>query len=145
MYAPSFDHKIKDPVEDDIPISPNIRICIFEGNYCALSKAPWEDAAKMMDEIWFVKVDFAVARKRLIRRHVEAGIAADEEEAAERADKNDLVNGREIVENQVELDEVIESREDEEWAPDRQRKEERKGSRPKIEANGSYDINLCIC
>ncbi|QDS76276.1 hypothetical protein FKW77_001765 [Venturia effusa] len=144
LYAPSFDHKIKDPVENDVPISPAMRICIFEGNYCALSEPPWDEAAGMMDEIWFVKVDFDVAKKRLIRRHVEAGIAKDEEEAARRADENDLVNGREIVENQVGLDEIIESREDQEWAPDG-RREERKTSRPVIESGNSYDINLCIC
>lgn len=145
LYAPSFDHNIKDPVEEDIPISPQMRICIFEGNYCALSKAPWDEAAKIMDEVWFVSVDFRVAQKRLIRRHVEAGIAANEDEAAKRADENDLVNGREIVDNQVKLDEIIESKEDEEWAPDGRKGEERKGSRPTIDASDSYDINLCIC
>jgi len=117
LHAPSFDHAIKDPVYDDIPISPSIRLCIFEGNYCALSKSPWKDAAELMDERWFVNVDFRVAKKRLMRRHVEAGIAKDEIEAGKRADENDLVNGKEIVENRVSVDEEVESREDERWAP----------------------------
>lgn len=146
VYAPSFSHKLKDPVEADIPISPYMRICIFEGNYCALSKPPWDEAAELMDEIWFVSVPFPVAKKRLIKRHVEAGIALNEEEAARRADENDLVNGREIVDYQVQVDEIIESEEDEEWAPDGQeQKRERKMSRPAIETGDSYDINLCIC
>ena len=68
-----------------------------------------------MDELWFVEVDFGVARKRLVKRHVEAGIAADEEEAGRRADENDLVNGREIVEGRLEVQEVVVSREDEGW------------------------------
>ncbi|TID13656.1 gb [Venturia nashicola] len=148
MYAPSFDHKKKDPVENDIPISPSMRICIFEGNYCALSKPPWSNAASLMDDIYFVSVPFPTAKRRLIRRHIEAGIASNESEAAQRADENDLVNGREIVENQVRIDEVIESREDGEWAPDGQvQRQERKTSRPTLEAEGSsFDcINLCIC
>ncbi|RDI85189.1 Fe-S cluster assembly protein [Venturia inaequalis] len=144
IYAPSFSHALKDPVENDVPISPAMRICVFEGNYCALSKHPWDEAARHMDEVWFVSVPFSVAKTRLIRRHVEAGIASNEEEAAKRADENDLVNGREIVENQVEIDEVIESRDDGEWAPDG-RVQERKMSRPTLEAKDSYDINLCIC
>jgi pantothenate kinase len=141
LHAPSFDHKIKDPVKDDIPISPQMRICVFEGNYCALSKSPWSEAAALMDEVWFVSVDFEIAKTRLIRRHVEAGIAEDEEAAARRADENDLVNGREIVENQVDLDEVIESREDEEWGPERQRK----GLKSVLPTADIFDVNLCIC
>jgi pantothenate kinase len=117
LHAPSFDHAKKDPVYDDIPISPSIRLCILEGNYCALSKGPWKEAADLMDEKWFVHVEFEVAKRRLVRRHVEAGIAKNEGEAEKRAEENDLVNGREIVENRVSVDEVIESREDEGWAP----------------------------
>ena len=37
-------------------------------------------------------MDFEVARKRLVRRHVKAGIAADETQADVRARENDLVN-----------------------------------------------------
>lgn len=120
LYAPSFDHAIKDPVENDIAIAASVRIVIFEGNYCALDQTPWRDAAALMDEQWFVDVDFEVARRRLIHRHVKAGIARTEEEAAKRADENDLVNGREILENRLEVSEVVRSEEDEGWAPERQ-------------------------
>jgi pantothenate kinase len=117
LYAPSFSHALKDPVPNDIPISPSVRILIFEGNYLSLNHGVWKEAAELMDELWFVDVEFEVARKRLIRRHVEAGIAADEGEAARRADQNDLVNGREIVEGRLGVGEVVVSREDEGWAP----------------------------
>jgi pantothenate kinase len=120
VYAPSFDHAIKDPVENDIAISRSVRIVIFEGNYCSLDKEPWNEAAKLMDELWFVDVDFDVARKRLIHRHVKAGIAKDEEEAGKKADENDLVNGKEIVETRLDVHELIKSQEDAEWAPEGQ-------------------------
>jgi pantothenate kinase len=120
LYAPSFDHAIKDPVHNDIAILPSVRIVIFEGNYCSLDKEPWKEAAKLMDELWFVDVDFEVARKRLIHRHVKAGIAKDEKEAEKRADENDLVNGKEIVESRLDVHEVITSQEDVEWAPEKQ-------------------------
>ncbi len=73
-----------------------------------------------MDELWFVEVDFQVAKSRLIHRHVKAGIAKDEEEAAKRAEENDLVNGKEIIENRLPIDEMVTSVEDEEWKPERQ-------------------------
>ena len=120
IYAPSFDHAVKDPVADDLPIAPSIRICIFEGNYCSLDKDEWREAAQLMDELWFVDVDFGVARERLARRHVKAGIARDMEDGYRRADENDLVNGKEIVEHRMDVHEVIVSKEDETWAPEEQ-------------------------
>jgi pantothenate kinase len=147
IWAPSFDHAVKDPKEADIGVAASVRVVVFEGNYLSLGGggggagggagakvedgdgkgkkqtrmpvAPeWKAAAELMDELWFVEVDEAVARKRLIRRHVASGIAKDEEEAARRADENDLVNGREIVEGRLEVQEVIYSREDDDWKPE---------------------------
>jgi pantothenate kinase len=115
LYAPSFDHFVKDPVADDIPIHPAARIVIFEGNYLSLNKGLWKEAAELMDELWLVEVDFETARRRLVKRHVEAGIVRDEEQAGRRADEIDLVNGKEIVDNRLEVQEVITSLEDESW------------------------------
>ena len=84
VYAPSFDHAIKDPVADDIPINPTARVVIFEGNYLSLNQGLWKEAAELMDELWYVDVDFTTARGRLVARHVKAGIAKDEEEAGRR-------------------------------------------------------------
>ena len=119
IYAPSFDHAVKDPIADDIPVAPAIKVCVFEGNYVALNKDEWAEATLLMDEIWWVEVDENVARERLVRRHVKAGIAKDDEEAGQRADENDLVNGREIIEGRVDIvREWITSREDEAWKPE---------------------------
>ncbi|KAF6833933.1 hypothetical protein CPLU01_05228 [Colletotrichum plurivorum] len=115
VLAPSFDHAVKDPKADDIAVLATHRIVVLEGNYLALDRAPWSDAARLLDELWFVDVDFEVARRRLIARHVKAGIAKDEEEADKRARENDLVNGREIVDCRMKVDEVVVSREDDEW------------------------------
>ncbi|CAF9913390.1 hypothetical protein IMSHALPRED_001004 [Imshaugia aleurites] len=115
VYAPSFDHAIKDPVADDIPIHPAARIVILEGNYLSLNQGLWKEAAELMDELWFVDVDFETARRRLVVRHVAAGIVKDEEEAGNRADESDLVNGRQIVDQRLDVQEVIISKEDKSW------------------------------
>lgn len=117
LYAPSFDHAVKDPVRNDIPIEPTTRILVFEGNYLSLNREPWSVAAGLMDELWFVEVDFETARKRLIPRHLIAGIAANEEEADRRVRENDLVNGEQIVRERLQVNELIVSREDVEWKP----------------------------
>lgn len=126
IYAPSFDHAVKDPVADDIPIHPASRILVFEGNYLSLGTgAPeWKEAAEMMDELWFVQVDESVARERLVKRHVAAGLASNEEEAGKRADENDLVNGKEITQGKLHVHEVITSKHDGSWKPEQQGMEE---------------------
>ncbi|GAB7361505.1 hypothetical protein MBLNU230_g1561t1 [Neophaeotheca triangularis] len=122
LYAPSFDHAVKDPVQNDIPIAPASRIVVFEGNYLSLGTGAqeWKEAAEMMDELWFVDVEMQVARKRLMARHVVSGIAENEEAAGRRADENDLVNGREIVDGRLPVHEIVVSREDEAWLPQNQ-------------------------
>ena len=120
LYAPSFDHAVKDPVADDIAIPPTARVIVFEGNYLSLNKEPWKEAAGLMDELWFVEVGFETARRRLVSRHVKAGIAPDEEEADKRVTENDLVNGKEIVDGRLDVQEVIVSKEDDAWSPEAQ-------------------------
>lgn len=116
VWAPSFDHAVKDPKERDIAVRPEHKIVVMEGNYVALDQDVWRDAAKLFDELWFVEVDFQVARKRLAERHLRAGIVNTIEEGDKRAVKNDLVNGEEIVKHLLKVDETIVSREVRAWA-----------------------------
>lgn len=120
IFAPSFDHAVKDPVANDIPIAATSRIVVMEGNYLSLGTgAPeWKEAAAMMDELWFVDVKEDVARQRLVKRHVASGVAPNEEEGRRRADENDLVNGKEIIEGRLEVHEVVYSKEDDDWKPE---------------------------
>lgn len=117
ITAPSFDHAVKDPKDDDIVITPTQRIVVVEGNYLALNADVWRDSAALFDELWFVEVDFNKARERLAPRHVKAGIVTNIEDGYKRADENDLLNGKEIVDNKMPINEVIYSAEDDAWAP----------------------------
>lgn len=99
MKAPSFDHKVKDPIEDDIVIDPSVDIVIIEGNYTSLKDESWADLSLFVDDTWFISTPESVVRSRIIKRHLEAGIANNEEEAIERADGSDLQNAKYIIEN----------------------------------------------
>ncbi|KAK4251705.1 P-loop containing nucleoside triphosphate hydrolase protein [Corynascus novoguineensis] len=117
VYAPSFDHAIKDPKEDDIAVERTHRIVVLEGNYTLLNKHPWSAAAALYSLTVFVTVPRAVARARLAARHLAAGLAADPEAADRRAIENDLPNGDEIIRLRIpHVDVVIESLEDGGWA-----------------------------
>lgn len=50
IYAPSFDHAVKDPTPDAIPISSRNRILIIEGNYTLLNQSPWDQIAQVCSE-----------------------------------------------------------------------------------------------
>ena len=115
ILAPTFDHARKDPIEADICIDKDVRIVIVEGNYIALDEELWRDARALFDEVWFVNVDFEVARRRLRERHVRAGIVKTLEEGDKRAVENDLVNGKEIVDKLLPVDEMVQSLEDSKW------------------------------
>ncbi|KAI3405147.2 hypothetical protein KGF56_002103 [Candida oxycetoniae] len=99
INAPSFDHKLKDPVENDIMIARDVSIVIIEGNYVSLKDKFWNDISSLVDDTWFIIASEQLVRSRIIRRHLQAGIAKNEQEAIERTDGNDLQNAKYILEN----------------------------------------------
>jgi pantothenate kinase len=125
ITAPSFDHAKKDPVPDAISIFPFHRIVIIEGLYTLLSVDPWRKASALLDERWFLDIDFDTATERIIQRHVITGVAKDVDEAIWRARENDMpsgsiinpwiitdaspVDGRFITENMLKPTRVIQS------------------------------------
>jgi len=143
IWAPSFDHEVKDPVENDIPIPPTARIVIIEGLYVALSypdsmtqsstretqaavPSAWAEACALMDEIWLISVPVPIATERVARRNFKAGLSPSYEAALKRTMENDMENAKEILANLPPNDRVterIESIEDEEWKSQEQKEE----------------------
>ena len=109
VYAPSFDHAAKDPVADDICIPPRAQIVILEHNYLLLDESDWREISGMVDVRIFVDVDASVARNRVARRHVLAGIEDTLVKGQRRFDLNDGPNGELIRRNLVQCDLVVRS------------------------------------
>lgn len=109
LYAPTFDHHTKDPVENGTCITSSTSIVIVEGNYLLLDEPVWRDVAGLVDYKVFVDADAGVARERLARRHVEAGIEGCLEDGFRRVDANDYLNGLVIRERLVRPDLVVRS------------------------------------
>jgi len=112
ITAPSFDHAVKDPVPDSVLIHPYHRLVLIEGLYTFLSIEPWAEAAKLLDERWFIDVDVDVASDRLVKRHVLTGVAKDMPEAIWRSTENDMPNGQFITSNILEPTRRIQSIQD---------------------------------
>ncbi|KAF9221267.1 P-loop containing nucleoside triphosphate hydrolase protein [Gyrodon lividus] len=116
IRAPSFDHALKDPTPDAVSVRPSNRIVVIEGLYTMLSIEPWSQAAAVMDERWWVQIDPGKAKERLVKRHVQTGVAKDMDEAVWRAENNDEDNGKYISDNQFQLTYTIHSIDDTAYA-----------------------------
>ncbi|XP_073064823.1 putative uridine kinase C227.14 isoform X1 [Primulina eburnea] len=107
VYAPSFDHGVGDPVEDDIFVNLQHKIVIVEGNYLLLDEGVWRDISCIFDEKWFIDVDIEKAMKRVLKRHISTGKPPDV--AKWRIDYNDRPNAELIMELKQNADLIIKS------------------------------------
>jgi pantothenate kinase len=101
IFAPSFDHALKDPVEGGIRITREIKFVLLEGNYLLLDEEPWCRIEGLVDDSWFVDVEENLARGRIAKRHIKSGIETSWQAAVSRTEGNDLVNGKVIREKLV--------------------------------------------
>ncbi|KAI8816007.1 P-loop containing nucleoside triphosphate hydrolase protein [Fimicolochytrium jonesii] len=90
--APTFSHALKDPLPSGLLIRPNDRIILVEGLYLHSTNPDWSPIWDLCDEHWFLDVEEEVARRRVVSRHVEAGLEETLQGAGERWSKNDGAN-----------------------------------------------------
>lgn len=112
LWAPSFDHKIKDPVPMAIRISPDTRIVIVEGNWLLYDQHPWNQIVGYADDTWFVDVEPHLALQRVAARHLTSGIEKTLEAALDRARNNDMRNGEEVRSSLIQPKIMVKSVED---------------------------------
>ncbi|KAK3136938.1 hypothetical protein QOZ80_5BG0445370 [Eleusine coracana subsp. coracana] len=107
VCAPSFDHGVGDPVENDISVKPQHKIVIVEGNYLLLDEDVWSEIRELFDEKWFIDVDIDVSMQRVLKRHIATGKEPDV--AAWRISYNDRPNAELIMQSRKNADLVIRS------------------------------------
>lgn len=54
--------------------------------YCLLDVEPWREATAALDERVWVECDRAVARERLVRRHLKEGVEYEQDKAEARGE-----------------------------------------------------------
>ncbi|XP_020590119.1 putative uridine kinase C227.14 [Phalaenopsis equestris] len=107
VYAPSFDHGVGDPVENDIYIGPLHKIVIVEGNYLFLDEGVWKDVCSIFDEKWFIDINLDASMQRVLKRHIATGKEPDV--AKWRIDYNDRPNAELILKSKHKADLIIKS------------------------------------
>jgi len=93
---PTFEHAVKDPVEDGVIVPDGTPLVIVEGLYLLLSN--WRMTG-LFDFTVFLDCKLEVAMDRIAARHLACGLAATEDEARRRADTNDRRNALTILED----------------------------------------------
>jgi pantothenate kinase len=73
VYAPAFDRDIEQPIAGSIPIPPQTRLIVTEGNYLLDDDAPWPSVRALLTAVWYVDVPQQVRQQRLVERHVRFG------------------------------------------------------------------------
>lgn len=73
IYAPGFERDLEQPIAAAIPVPPEARLVITEGNYLLLDDHPWSRIRQILAEVWYVDLPDELRRERLIRRHVQFG------------------------------------------------------------------------
>ena len=81
VYAPAFDRHIEQPIAGAIPVPPDARLVVTEGNYLLDDDPPWPSVRKLLSEVWFIDVSREERHRRLVARHVEFGKSPEQAEA----------------------------------------------------------------
>lgn len=78
VYAPEFRREIEEPIAGAVPIHPEHRIVVTEGNYLLLATGPWREIKHLLTETWFLAPDETVRQERLLARHQAFGRTLEE-------------------------------------------------------------------
>jgi pantothenate kinase len=102
---PDFDRVAEATVPDAIPIGPDARLVITEGNYLLLDQPGWREVRQLLDEVWYIDAPRDVLRRRLIERQVAGG--RPEQAAVRHVDESDLPNAELVARTRRLADRVI--------------------------------------
>lgn len=90
VYAPLFRRDLEEPIACAVPVPPEIRLIVTEGNYLLLPENPWHKIRALLTESWFLAPDEDQRRQWLQNRHEAYGRTP--EEARERTLGSDEQN-----------------------------------------------------
>ncbi|AZM58418.1 MULTISPECIES: nucleoside/nucleotide kinase family protein [unclassified Streptomyces] len=105
VYAPGFERVLEQPLAGAVPVAPDARLVVTEGNYLLLGTGAWERVGAQLDEVWFCELDEEERLRRLIARHEEFG--KSHEEAVAWVERSDQRNAALIAPTRERADLVV--------------------------------------
>jgi len=98
VRLPVYDRRRHDPVPDGLQVTPEARMVLVEGNFLLGGTPPWDAVSSLLDPRLFLVSASALARERVVARHIRGGCTPSEADA--KYANNDRINA-EIVQAAV--------------------------------------------
>jgi pantothenate kinase len=95
VYAPSFNRALNESIGSDIPVLPETRLVIVEGNYLLLDRGAWAGVRPLLDLALYIDAPQPSRIGSLLRRQRARGLA--EEDARDWVFRSDEANARLIA------------------------------------------------
>jgi pantothenate kinase len=107
VYAPEFRREIEESIAGAVPVPPEVRLVITDGNYLLRDDDPWNGVRPLLTEAWFLAPDEPERLERLVSRHRRYGRSLIE--AKQRALGSDQRNADLILKTAARADLVLEN------------------------------------
>lgn len=105
VSLPVYDRTVHEPVPGRLVVPPGVRIVLLEGNYLFLDVPPWDRLVGLLKPRIYLDGDAALARERIISRHMRGGI--DRAAAERKYEINDSPNTIAVSASMVRADLVV--------------------------------------
>jgi pantothenate kinase len=74
VYAPEFNRALGESIGSAIPVPPEVRVVVVEGNYLLLPRPPWSSVRDLLDLVLYVDVATPTRIDALLRRQRSRGL-----------------------------------------------------------------------
>jgi pantothenate kinase len=102
---PAFDRATERSLPGAITIGLEHKLVVVSGNYLLLHQSPWNQAAGLLDETWFVDAPLEVLYARLVCRHMAGG--KSEEDARAKVASTDMPNAHLVLASRTRATRVV--------------------------------------
>ncbi len=77
VWAPDFDRSVHQPIAGAVPVLPEHRLVVTEGNYLLSPDPAWRAVRGLLDEVWYCSLADEERLRRLVGRHERFGKTPD--------------------------------------------------------------------
>lgn len=105
VYVPRYDRAGRNPIGSAIPIRPEDRLVIIEGNYLLVDDPPWDEIAELLTACIYLDLEDGTRIERLIERHIAFGKTPDH--ARDFVTRSDEANARVVAGSRPRADLIV--------------------------------------
>jgi pantothenate kinase len=105
VYAPTFNRAINESIGSAIPVAPDVRVVVTEGNYLLLDTPPWDGVRPLLDLALYLDAPHTTRHSALVRRQLARGLSRSDAQAW--AGGSDAANARLIESTRDRADRIL--------------------------------------